>query len=135
MGGRSSTVSDWGLGSQNHQGKLFFFLLIWFQPRIPWHTKSKVRVWGLESQKTAHCIALPEQWVKDNIQDTHRQLCYKSQDLKQEGWVMWQEVGLGHSLHYVLNIYYLFTYGEDLRNDMNITRGTVRSRQGRETGR
>ena len=43
---------------------------------------------------------------------------------------MWQEVGLGHSLHYVLNVYYLFTYGEDLRNDMNITWGTVRSRQG-----
>lgn len=41
-------------------------------PRIPWHTKSRVRVWGLESQKTSHCISLPEQWVTDNIQDTHR---------------------------------------------------------------
>lgn len=48
---------------------------------------------------------------------------------------MWQEVGLGHSLHNVLNVNDLFTYREDLRNDMNIPQGTVRSRKGRETGR
>lgn len=144
-GGGSNEVLEWGAeaarcltgggGSQNHKDKLFFPLLISFQPRIPWHIKSKVRVWGLGSQKTSHYISLPEQWVKDNIQDTYGQSTRQKPVSQAGGLGYVARSGSGPLPPQCPERKLSFHIREDLRNDMNIPQGTVRSRQGRETGR